>query len=399
MKRRYQQQDTRLVFLEATKRRDNEKNSGKNQDVEESSRGKFRFLGGGGDKENPSQSNNKEKSDDDQPGFFRSVFKRYGTRKDAKEARMKEELEKELTAILNIEASDSRFFDISSFDASSITSALTAVESSLKTARDQLRSVRTVKDSPSVEEQRLEELRRRAAAERERRLAKRIGEANKKMSSIPQANIAEEAKPQEKGGISKMFGVAPKSDGDLEESEEKQRSNPLSVAQKFFSGVFEKQREEWIPVAPKTRISPGEIVPITSAGLDLLLVASKDGSSLHCIANSCPHLGTPLETGSLDRRPIETPSDQSVPEFTAELQETDIASLLAQDGCEDCIVCPLHKTAFALESGEVRGEWCPWPPILGKAVGTIKSKTSLPVFDVRTRGKNIEVRLNTPFKT
>ena len=79
-------------------------------------------------------------------------------------------------------------------------------------------------------------------------------------------------------------------------------------------------------------------------------------------------------------------------------QENDIANLLAQDGCENCIVCPLHKTAFALESGEVRGEWCPYPPVLGKVMGTVKDRDTLPVFDVRTRGKNIEVRLNTPFK-
>ena len=77
-------------------------------------------------------------------------------------------------------------------------------------------------------------------------------------------------------------------------------------------------------------------------------------------------------------------------------RETDISRMLKQDGCEDCIVCPLHKTAFALESGEVRGEWCPYPPVIGKLTGALKKQSNLPVFDVRTRGKNIEVRLNTP---
>ena len=185
----------------------------------------------------------------------------------------------------------------------------------------------------------------------------------------------------------------------------------VSAAQKFISGVFEAKAEEWIVVAPKTRISPGEIVAVTAAGIDLLLVASKDGSAVHCVANSCPHLGTPLEVGSLERLPIESkntppPSQQqqgSSPKVQPKekkeasfFKENDIARMLKQDGCEDCIVCPLHKTAFALESGEVRGEWCPYPPVIGKLTGAVKKQTSLPVFDVRTKGKNIEIRLNTP---
>jgi len=184
----------------------------------------------------------------------------------------------------------------------------------------------------------------------------------------------------------------------------------FSAAQKFVSGVFDGNSEEWIIVAPKTRISPGEIVAVTAAGIDLLLVASKDGSALHCVANSCPHLGTPLEIGSLERLPIESsgpPSSvnpfgsknsdvQPVQKESSFFKEKDIARMLKQDGCEDCIVCPLHKTAFALKSGEVRGEWCPYPPVIGKLTGRVKKESPLPVFDVRTKGKNIEVRLNTP---
>jgi nitrite reductase/ring-hydroxylating ferredoxin subunit len=137
------------------------------------------------------------------------------------------------------------------------------------------------------------------------------------------------------------------------------RTSPLNAAQKFVSNVIAKQKfkEKWVVVASKTGIAPGAIVPVTAAGLDLLLVASKDGTALYCIANSCPHLGTPLEIGLLDRRPIEysdsTPVNSMVK--SQNLQQNYIAKLLAQDGCENCIVCPLHKTAFALESGEVRG--------------------------------------------
>lgn len=224
-------------------------------------------------------------------------------------------------------------------------------------------------------------------------------------------------------------------DADDESSSSKSRrlKDFVGSAQKAVSGVFEqitKSNEEWIVVAPKTRISPGEIVAITVCGIDILLVASKDGSSLHCVENSCPHLGTPLEVGTLERRPIESSfavaindkiEDSSIGNFFGNdpgtyenindidssenlkvtrdstfFRENDISRMLKQDGCEDCIVCPLHKTAFALETGEVRGEWCPYPPVIGKLTGAIKQQSNLPVFDVRTRGKNIEVRLNTP---
>ena len=205
-------------------------------------------------------------------------------------------------------------------------------------------------------------------------------------------------------------------------------NNPLSVFQKFFStpSLFTKSPrttldETWYPVFPKTRIMPGEMVPVSVAGIDLLVIASIDGRSLYCIANSCPHLGTPLETGRLTRLPIEpstpaesiltatstvftttTTTDVAVlnnkitnPNDNIIFSETDIANILSQDGCEDCIICPLHRTAFALSSGEVRGEWCPYPPVIGALMGTVKEPTSAAVFQVRTRGKNIEVRLNS----
>lgn len=199
-------------------------------------------------------------------------------------------------------------------------------------------------------------------------------------------------------------------------NETSSRGGPISVAQKFLSSTFsswssgDNVKEEWVTVFPKTRLMPGVIVPITVAGgLDLLVVASKDGRSLYAIENSCPHLGTPLETGQLVRLPVETTSEAVNEDsasssqfqklsgaFNGPWSETDVASILQQDGCEDCIVCPLHRTAFALQSGAVRGEWCPYPPVLGKIMGNIKPPTGVAVFDVRTRGKNVEIRINTP---
>ncbi|CAB9513535.1 Rieske 2Fe-2S [Seminavis robusta] len=205
------------------------------------------------------------------------------------------------------------------------------------------------------------------------------------------------------GRFQRIFSSSDNDDNDAKTGNKTKSSRsraPRSVAQKFVSNLLSdnNKKEQWVPVFPKTRLSPGEIVPVEVAGLDLIIVASKDAQNIYCMVNSCPHLGTPLETGFLDRRPIEL--DKEAGGFTSNsalpLQETDVTAMLSSDGCEDCIVCPLHKTAFALQSGQVRGEWCPYPPVLGKMMSTVKNANSAAVFDVRTRGKNIEVRLNSP---
>ena len=103
------------------------------------------------------------------------------------------------------------------------------------------------------------------------------------------------------------------------------------------SGIVMKQKNfapkmEWVPVIKATEIAPGDIIPVETEGLQLLMIADESGS-IYSVANVCPHLGTPLDQGSLGT---------------------------------GTIVCPLHKSAFSLETGELVGDWCPFPPVLGK---------------------------------
>jgi len=160
---------------------------------------------------------------------------------------------------------------------------------------------------------------------------------------------------------------------------EKSGFNPVSGAQRLISSVWGStagSRNQWIVALPKRRIDPGEVVPVNVGGLDLLVIASRDEGKIYCIANSCSHLGTPLETGTFERRKTDRPTDST-------------------DGCEDCMVCPLHQTAFSVETGEVNGPWCPHPPVIGNIMGMVKQKLPIATFDIRIRGKNIEVKINS----
>ena len=143
-------------------------------------------------------------------------------------------------------------------------------------------------------------------------------------------------------------------------------------------------RSEWVVACPKTRVGPGQIVPCEVNGLDIIVFASRDGKRLDAFANSCPHLGSPFDLATIERKPA-TEQGQRIDDGVG-------------DGCVDCIVCPVHRTAFEIQSGDVRGEWCPYPPVLGKVMGFTKPKNKLVKFAVRLKGKNVEVRIATSVK-
>ncbi|GAX20120.1 hypothetical protein FisN_17Lh072 [Fistulifera solaris] len=229
------------------------------------------------------------------------------------------------------------------------------------------------------------------------------GQTDRKASKANKQQQQQEEKKEGTPNSNFVRGLFNKDDDTSKIKKEDSDTNITSVfssVQRFFGGTFfennrNDNQEQWVPVFPKTRLSPGEIVPATIGGIDLLVIASKDGRKLYCIANSCSHLGTPLETGKIVRLPVEGAVDKVDSSRRPTLTETEVSAILQQDGLEDCIVCPLHRTAFALKSGEVRGEWCPYPPVVGKLVGTVKQPTGVATFDIRTKGKQIEVRINS----
>lgn len=63
---------------------------------------------------------------------------------------------------------------------------------------------------------------------------------------------------------------------------------------------------------------------------------------------------------------------------------------------DDCfIVCPHHRSAFDLRSGEPR-DWTPWPPGIGRVLGMISGAKPLPTYQTRIEAGHLWVQLDTP---
>uniref|UniRef100_A0A7S2JLW8 Rieske domain-containing protein n=1 Tax=Cyanoptyche gloeocystis TaxID=77922 RepID=A0A7S2JLW8_9EUKA len=128
----------------------------------------------------------------------------------------------------------------------------------------------------------------------------------------------------------------------------------------------------WYNVLPGSALAPGEKTNVfvkfksgEGSGLDVLVVRDFDGN-VFAVSNVCPHLGTPLHTGKI-----------------------------TADGA---IVCSQHRSAWSLNTGEVKGEWCPFPPVLGKITGALQPPAPLLTYGAREVAGQIEVYLNLDAK-
>jgi nitrite reductase/ring-hydroxylating ferredoxin subunit len=105
---------------------------------------------------------------------------------------------------------------------------------------------------------------------------------------------------------------------------------------------------DWIKVMSLDELPAGARVLKEIGGVEVLLINHQ--GQIFAVESRCPHMG-----GSL------------------------IRGTLTEDGL---IVCPLHHSAFSLETGEVR-EWAPWPPVVGRVLGAVRARRPLQVFPVR----------------
>lgn len=93
-------------------------------------------------------------------------------------------------------------------------------------------------------------------------------------------------------------------------------------------------------------------------GTKLLFIFHDD--KIHAVQAHCPHLKLPLAKGKIN------------------------------DDCE--LVCPFHKSAFDLNTGEVKC-WSPWPPALGTLLGKLSKPKDLRIYPTRIEENQIFVKM------
>ncbi|MBO3462185.1 Rieske (2Fe-2S) protein [Aetokthonos hydrillicola Thurmond2011] len=96
---------------------------------------------------------------------------------------------------------------------------------------------------------------------------------------------------------------------------------------------------------------------VVKVGNRNILLLNHEGQ-LYAIDNACPHLKLPMKKGKI-----------------------------TEDGA---IVCPFHRSAFDLRTGEVKA-WSSWPPGIGKVLSVISREQVLSVFPTRVEEGSIWV--------
>jgi nitrite reductase/ring-hydroxylating ferredoxin subunit len=115
----------------------------------------------------------------------------------------------------------------------------------------------------------------------------------------------------------------------------------------------------WTKVLASDALGVGERQVVKVNDRNVLLI--NNNGQIYAVDNLCPHLKLPMKKGKI-----------------------------TADG--SMIVCPWHKSAFNLCTGEV-GEWTPWPPVVGKVMGMVSSEKPLPVFATRIEDGSIWVEI------
>ena len=261
--------------------------------------------------------------------------------------------------------------------------------SALKTTADAAASKREERERERRRKQRAKEVKKLRARleklEREKEADARAGGAGPVVSSSPPSSAPPPQPPSADNPRARLTTLLKNMSGSRPSPPPPSVSPPPPAAppQNPLSGratLFAPPPGTWTRLIPKASISPGELVPRNVLGTPLLVVATSDGS-VHCVSNSCPHLGTPLDTGRLTRA-------------------CDVVGGPGEEGGEKrknepCITCPLHRSSFSLVDGGEVGEWCPHPPVIGKLAGGMGGRGGLEVLEVRERGKWLEVRLES----
>lgn len=115
---------------------------------------------------------------------------------------------------------------------------------------------------------------------------------------------------------------------------------------------------KWIKALPESALSENERQVVDIQDHKILLIRQK--GVVYAMLNACPHMGASLKRGKVTEN--------------------------------HSIVCPLHHSAFSMETGEI-AEWSPWPPVVGKVMGRMKQERPLRVFPTKEEEGTIWIGL------
>lgn len=103
---------------------------------------------------------------------------------------------------------------------------------------------------------------------------------------------------------------------------------------------------EWKKALAVTDLDERKVVKVEEH--KILFIKQKD--KIYAVQHNCPHFKLPLLKGKIT---------------------------------DDCaIICPFHKSAFDLETGDVK-DWSPWPPVVGNVLGKISREKTLKVYPTK----------------
>jgi nitrite reductase/ring-hydroxylating ferredoxin subunit len=114
----------------------------------------------------------------------------------------------------------------------------------------------------------------------------------------------------------------------------------------------------WVKVIPAGELPPNARKVVKVEQRNILLL--HHNNQIFAVENSCPHLKLPLQKGKI-----------------------------TDDGA---IVCPFHRSAFDLSTGNPK-EWTPFPPGIGKVMGMISKEKPISVFPTRIEEGSIWVSI------
>ncbi len=115
----------------------------------------------------------------------------------------------------------------------------------------------------------------------------------------------------------------------------------------------------WIRALSQNELTEGSRKVVKLGKHTVLLLRHQN--QIHAVSNKCPHLGLPLQKAKITE--------------------------------DNALVCPWHRSAFDLHSGDVKS-WSPWPPGVGKVLGCLSREKALPKFETKVEEGVIWVKPN-----